>query len=146
MTTHKYSAALLSFALVLVGALVAIPRGAFDWQAAIQLAILGVSTGVTLFAPLAPGKWQGAIKTSSAVVLAILSGLTPLILGGVYDHVSIGLIVLAAFQALGSEIGVQARTDPSAVPLPVVSTDVESVPQVQAEVQAAVTADSAVQE
>lgn len=109
-TSNKFLAAFLSFALVLLGALVSIPQGAFTWQAGIQIGILAVSTGATLGLKLVPSvKWQGVLKTGSAVILAILSGLTPLILGGKYDHVTIGLIVLAVVQVVASEIGVQAR-------------------------------------
>jgi len=113
MTINKYLAGLLSFALVILGALVAIPSGALDWKAAIQLAIVGVSAAITLLVPLVPSvKWQGILKTGIPVLLTVLNGLTPLIVGGVYDHVTIGLIVLNGFQVLASELGVQVRTDP----------------------------------
>jgi hypothetical protein len=109
-TSNKFLAAFLSFALVIVGALVTIPSGALDWKAAIQLGIIGLTAAVTLLLPLVPSaKWQGVLKTGIPVLLAILNGLTPLILTGRYDHATIGLIVLNGLQVLASEIGVQAR-------------------------------------
>lgn len=112
-TSSRFLAAFLSFALTLVGALVTIPSGALNWQAGVQLVILGISTAVVLLLPLAPSaQWQGILKTGAAVVLAVLNGLTPLLLGGKYDHTTIGLIVLAGLQAVASEIGVQVRTAP----------------------------------
>lgn len=112
---NRYTAAFLSFALVIVGALVTIPSGAFDVTAGIQLAILGVTAAVTLFLPLSPTRWRGLFKTGSAAVLALLQALMPLILGGVYDRVTIGLVVLAILQAISAEMGVQMRTDLSRV-------------------------------
>lgn len=110
MTTNRFLAALLSFALILVGAIVAIPAGEFDWKAGIQLAILGVSTGATLGLPLIPSiRWQGILKTGVPVLLALLSAVTPLIVGGKYDHVTVGLFVLGIMQALASEVGIMIR-------------------------------------
>jgi hypothetical protein len=115
-TSNKFLAAFLSFALVIVGALVTIPSGALDWKAGIQLGIIGLSAGVTLLLPLVPSlKWQGILKTGIPVLLAVLNGVTPLILGGRYDHATIGLIVLNGLQVLASEIGVQVRTFPTPV-------------------------------
>jgi hypothetical protein len=125
---NRYSAALLSFALVIVGALVAIPAGQFGWQAAIQLGILGVSTLATLGLPLVSAKWSGVFKTGSAVILAILSGLTPLVLGGAYNHATIGLIVLAALQAVASHTGIQIRRDAAAAVVQPVLTQAVAAP------------------
>lgn len=116
-TSNRFLAAFLSFALVIVGALVTIPSGSLDWKAGVQLGIIGLSAGVTLLLPLVPSlKWQGILKTGIPVLLAILNGLTPLILAGRYDHATIGLIVLNGLQVLASEIGVQVRTFPTIVP------------------------------
>lgn len=113
MTINRYWAALLTFALALVGAIVVIPSGALDWKAAVQLGILGVTTATTVGLPLLPegSRWRGAIKVGSAIVLAVLSALTPLILGGVYDHVTIGLIALSVLQVIAGQVGVVIRAD-----------------------------------
>jgi hypothetical protein len=104
----QYLAALLSLAITVLTALVAIPH--IDLTSGIQLAILGVSTLTTLWLPLLKNaKWQAALKTLSVLVLAALSGLTPLITGGTYDHLTIGLFVLNILSALAPEIGVQIR-------------------------------------
>lgn len=117
MTLKTFSAALLSFALVIVGAIVTIPTGHFDWKAGIQLAILGITTAATLLLPLVPSaKWQGILKTGVPILLAILNGLTPLIVGGVYNHATVGLIALNALQAVASEVGVSIRTTSEATP------------------------------
>jgi hypothetical protein len=107
----KYLSALVSLLITLGGALVIIPSGHLDWQAGVQLGILGVTTLTTLWLKLLPVKWQSVLKTGSAIVLAILGGLTPLILGGVYDHTTIGIIVLSVLQVIAPELGTLVRTD-----------------------------------
>ena len=113
MTINRYWAAFLTFALALVGAIVVIPSGALDWKAAVQLALLGVTTATTVGLPLLPegSKWRGFWKIGAAVVLAVLSALTPLIVNGVYDHVTIGLIVLSVLQVIAGQVGVTIRED-----------------------------------
>lgn len=107
----QYGTALLSLAITLVTAIVAIPSGHLDWQNYIQIGLLGVTTLTQLWLPLLPSGWQAALKTISAVVIAVLSGLTPLILGGVYDHATIGIILLNVLQAVSGEVGVIVRTN-----------------------------------
>jgi hypothetical protein len=109
MTLNRYAAALISFGIIIVGALVAIPDGEFGVTAGIQLGILAISTAATYFIPLAPIRWQGIGKTGTAVALAALQALIPLITGGIYNRITIGLVVLAIVQALGTEFGVGIR-------------------------------------
>lgn len=114
MTLNRYSAALFAFALALVGAIVAIPAGSFDWKAGIQLGILGITTASTLGLPLVGVRWRASLKVLAAVFLTVLSALTPLIVGGEYNHVTIGLIVLSVLQVVSAQLGVAIRQDSAA--------------------------------
>lgn len=109
MTINRYLTALLSFAVAVVGALVLIPVDSFDFTAGVGLALLAVITATQLGLPLAPTRWQGLFKTGAAVIVALLQGIVPLVTGGTYNHITIGLFVLAGLQVLAGEIGIHVR-------------------------------------
>lgn len=106
---HKYAAGLLAIALVVVQAFVTTTD--FTATTIIQLAIVTVAAIGTYFIPLLHGPWAGAGKTGVVVVGAILSALVPLVTGGSYTPQTIGLVILAAVQALVTELGVNVRQD-----------------------------------
>jgi hypothetical protein len=146
MTLNRYATALLSFAVTIVGALVLIPADGFDLAAGIGLAVLAITTGAQLGLPLAPTRWQGLFKTGAVAVAAVLQALVPLLTGGVFNHVTIGLLVLTGLQAIAGEIGIQVRQTAALIDardsnvitsLPVTATPPEIVTQEDLAVAAA---------
>lgn len=114
MILQKYFAALLSIAIVVLSALLAIPSGRIDAGAAVQLVSVGVAAIVTYLTPLVNISWKGILKTGAAVIAAIISILYPIAyMHGIPTGTQIALMVLAALNALGVEMGVQIRTDTS---------------------------------
>jgi len=108
----KYAPALLSLALVVIGYLA--NAADLNQTTILQLVIVGVGAVGTYFVPLVPGAWAGALKTGVAVVIAVASGLTPLLTGHSYTVQSISLVILAGLTALATEVGVGVRVTASA--------------------------------
>lgn len=107
----RYLAALVSLAITVLGAFVVIPSEEFGLVAGLQLVVLGASTATTLFVPLVDAKWQGLFKTGLALVGAGITAAIPFVMTGSIDAQGIGLVLLALFQAVGVEIGVNVRKD-----------------------------------
>jgi hypothetical protein len=108
---NKYAAALLSIAIVILTAFVALPADQVTPSAIAQLVLLGISAFVTFFVPLVGGKWQGLLKTGTAIIAAVLTAALPFILTGHISVTQIVIVVLAALNVLAVEIGVQIRAD-----------------------------------
>jgi len=113
---HKYSAALLSIAIVVLTAFIASPT--LTPTSIIQLAILAVGAIVTYLLPLVPGAWAGALKTGAAVVVAVLAAVLPFVVTGGITVAEATVVILAALNALAVEVGVQLRRT---APVPVVT-------------------------
>jgi hypothetical protein len=114
MIINRYLSAILSTAIVILTAWVAIPKSAFtlgDPQIAAFVALAG-STVVSYLVPLVPGKWPGALKTGVGILAAVFTAVWPLLAGASIDWT---LVVLAALNALGQEVGVNARVDDPAL-------------------------------
>lgn len=114
-TTQKYATALLSLAVVLVTAVVAMPD--YTLVSILQFVVLGAGAVVTYVVPLLEGGWRGGLKTGIAVLAAVITAAIPLI-GGVWNVQTIAVVVLAAVNALATQLGVNIRVD-STVPAPV---------------------------
>lgn len=111
MVINKYLAGLLTLAITLLTAFVAVPQAAWADQAVVwQFVALVVGTFTTIFLPLLSGPWAGALKTGSAVILAAIGALVPL-LAGDFGPLQWGLLGIAALNALAIELGVQIRVD-----------------------------------
>lgn len=111
MVINKYLAGLLTLAITLLTAFVAVPATAWADPAVVwQFAALVVSSITAIFLPLASGPWAGALKTGSAVVLAGIGALLPL-LGGDFGALQWGLLGIAILNALAVELGVGVRID-----------------------------------
>lgn len=111
MIVNKYLAGFLTLAISLLTALVAIPAEAWvDPVVVWQFAALVVSSIAAVFLPLLRGAWAAGLKTGSAVVLAAIGALIPL-LGGTFGVIQWALLGLAALNALAIQLGVDARVD-----------------------------------
>ena len=112
MILNRYAAALLSIAVVVVGAFTAIPEGQVSPTAILQLAIIAVGSVVTYLVPVVQGsKWAGVLKTGAAIIAAVLTAVVPFVNNGHITATQIGLVILAALNALAVEVGVNIRRD-----------------------------------
>lgn len=127
MILQKYFAALLSITIVVLTALLAIPSGQINGPAIVQLVAVGIAAIVTYLSPLVNIKWKGILKTGAAMIAAVISVLYPLLIThGAVTPIEIAMMVLAALNALGVEVGVQIRTDQSTL-MPVDKTPTDTV-------------------
>lgn len=127
MILQKYFAALLSFAIVVLTAFLAIPTGQINGAAIVQLISIGSAAVLTYWLPLVDIKWKGILKTGVAVIAAVISVVWPIVqAGGVPNSTQIALMVLAALNAAAVEMGVQVRLDSNAV-TPEVAANTEAV-------------------
>lgn len=111
MVINKYLAGLLTLAITLLTAFVAVPEAAWADPAAVwQFVALVVSSITAIFLPLASGPWAGALKTGSAVILAGIGALIPL-LAGDFGGLQWALLGIALLNALAIELGVGVRID-----------------------------------
>jgi hypothetical protein len=110
MIINRYLSAILSAAIVILTAFVAIPPYAFTLgnpQVAAFVA-LAASTVISYLVPLVPGKWPGVLKTGVGILAAVFAAVWPLLAGGSIDWT---LVVLAVLNAVAQEIGVNVRVD-----------------------------------
>ncbi|QDZ15770.1 hypothetical protein [Humibacter ginsenosidimutans] len=109
-TAQKYASAVILFLSVAVTPLSALLVGPFSWTAVWQYVALLLAAVGSYLIPLLPKGWQGAGKTSVAVAGAVVAALIP-VWTGTWDRATILVIVMAVVQAIGTEFGVQIRTD-----------------------------------
>lgn len=119
MIVQKYVAALASIIIVVLSALIAIPSGTLNWTSALQLVAIGIAAILTYLSPLLNIQWRGILKTGAAILGAVVATALPivntLVAGQPFHPIYVALIVLAAVNALSVEVGVQIRTDTSAI-------------------------------
>lgn len=111
MIINRYAAALLSIAIVLLTAFVAIPAEQLTPVAIAQLGILAAGAIVTFLVPLLEGAWAGALKTGAAVVAGVIAAALPFIAEGTITPAQVAVVILAALNALAVEVGVNMRQD-----------------------------------
>ncbi len=109
MTLNKYAAALLSIAIVILTAFVAIPSGERTPETLWQLALLAIGAIVTYWVPLVDARWAGILKTGAAICAAVIGALIPLLGTGTLSSTQIVVLVLAGLNALAVEVGVGMR-------------------------------------
>lgn len=110
MIASKFLTALLQFAVLAVGAFVAIPENGWTLVVIFQFLALIIGAIVTLLVPLAPGRWPALLKTGFTVLLGVIAALLPLLVDGQFNYrTGIPILVLAALNVLSSELGVQVR-------------------------------------
>lgn len=113
---QKYATPLLSLVVVMVTAITAALSEPVTDTVIWQLVALFAGSVVTFFVPLLDNAWAGGLKTGAAILAAIATAVVPFSLnGGHLTGPEILTVVLAAFKALATEIGVQIRTEPQAV-------------------------------
>jgi hypothetical protein len=74
-----------------------------------QLVALVAGAIAIYLLPLMPGKWAGAAKTGAAIVAALATAVVPYALQGHLTPEQIMVVAIAVLNALGVEVGVQAR-------------------------------------
>lgn len=113
MTINKYLAGLLTLAITVLTAAVAIPVEAWRDPATVwQFAGLVVSTIVTTFLPLSKGRWAAAIKVIGSLAASIVANVVAFLTsGGEWGITQWMLLGLAVLLALAAELGVQIRLD-----------------------------------
>lgn len=112
---NRYAAALLSIAIVILTAFVAVPEGTQSPATIGQLVVLGCTAVVTYLVPLLDIRWAGILKTLTAVVGGVITALVPFWTAGHITTVQVAIVVLAALNAVAVEVGVQLRLDKQVV-------------------------------
>jgi hypothetical protein len=110
MVVNRYLSALLSTAIVLLGAFVAIPRDAWSFgnPQVGSFVALAVATIISYVVKLLPSGWQAGAKVGVQIVGGVFAAVWPLFLGAEVDWF---VVVLAALNALATQLGVDARLD-----------------------------------
>lgn len=106
---QKYAAALISIALVAFAFLKTAFADTLDAAEVWQLIALVAGAVITFLVPLVPAKWSGALKTGAAVLAAVATAIVPFALQGYISPEQWTIVALALLNALGVEVGVQAR-------------------------------------
>lgn len=120
---QKYAAALISIALVAFAFLKTAFADELDAAEVWQLVALVAGAVITFLVPLVPGKWAGALKTGAAALAAVATAVVPFALQGSLSYEQITVVALALLNALGVEVGVQARA--SAIESPHVDSSID---------------------
>lgn len=111
MVVNKYFAGLLTLLTSLLAAVVLIPQEQWSNPFVIwQFVALVVSSATAIFLKLLTGKWAAGLKVGSAVILAAIGALLPL-LNGEWGPVQWILVAVAALNALAVQLGVDIRVD-----------------------------------
>ena len=136
MVLNKYLAGLLTLAITVLTAAVAVPETAWRDAATIwQFAGLVVSTIVTVFLPLSKGRWAAAIKVIGSLAAAVVANVVAFLTSGgewgIYQWLLLGLAILLA---LAAELGVNIRIDSTkeALASPQISTTATKIVDPQA--------------
>lgn len=117
MVLQKYATALLSLAVLVLGALATALTGVVSAVDIIQLVTLFLGGIVTFIVPLLAGGWRGGVKTGVAIATTILSAIVPFVVAGHITPAQVVLVVVAAINAAATELGVQIRlASPAASP------------------------------
>lgn len=117
MVIRKYAVALLSIAVLILGALQVALAGGLTEQEAWQLAALVAGAGVTYWVPLVEAKWAGIWKTGFAIIAAVATTLIPIGIGRFTAETWI-IPIIAAVNVLATEVGVNIRQDSTIRALP----------------------------
>jgi hypothetical protein len=106
---QKYGAALISIALVAFAFLKTALADELDLAEVSQLVALVAGAVIVYFVPLLSGPWAGGLKTGAAVVAAAATAIVPFVLQGTITPEQWTIVALAVLNALGVEVGVNAR-------------------------------------
>ena len=75
-----------------------------------QLVAIVAGAIITYLVPLLPGSWAGGLKTGAAILAAAATAIAPFVLQGYVTAEQWMVVALAVLNALGVEVGVQARS------------------------------------
>lgn len=124
---QRYTTALLPLGVLILGVLTAANETGLalvSWQTIVQLIILVVTTGLSFWLPLVPGKWAGAAKTGAGIIGAIASALVATLPdGGHFTTATLLLFLTSALKAVATQVGVQIRVDAAKAIDPVATAD-----------------------
>lgn len=120
---QKYSAALISIALVAFAFLKSAFADSLDAAEVAQLVALVAGAVITFLVPLLSGPWAGGLKTGAAIVAAAATAIVPFMLQGFISPEQWTIVILAVLNALGVEVGVSARA--SAIKSPSVDSSLD---------------------
>jgi hypothetical protein len=107
---QKYVTAFILFANVALTPVAALLVGPFSWVAVWQYACVVASAVGSYLIPLLPSGWQGFGKTGVAILGAIFAAIIP-VWTDTWDYSTILILAMAIVAAIGTELGVQFRTD-----------------------------------
>lgn len=110
MVVNKYLVGFIQLALIALTALQTAVAAGWNATAAWQFAGLVVGAVVTVFVPLLKGGWAGGLKVGGAVLGALIAALVPFVTAGWTPNAVI-IVVLAAVNALATQLGVYVRVD-----------------------------------
>ena len=106
---QKYGAALVSIALAAVVFLQSAFADDLDAAEVAQLVAIVAGAVITFLVPLLSGPWAGGLKTGAAIAAAAAAAIAPFLLTGTITPEQWMVVALAVLNALGVEVGVQAR-------------------------------------
>jgi hypothetical protein len=106
---QKYGAALVSILLAGLVFLKTAFADDLDYAEVAQLVAIVAGAVVIYFLPLVKGPWAGALKTIAAILMAAATAVGPLLLQGTITFEQWTIVAIAVLNALGVEIGSQAR-------------------------------------
>lgn len=107
---QKYVTAFILFTSVALTPAAALFVGGFSWTSLWQYVALILGAVVSYVVPLAPLKWQGISKTLVMVAAAIATAIIP-VWQDDWTASSILILATTVVTAIGTELGVQFRTD-----------------------------------
>lgn len=129
---QKYSPAIFTFAVLVLGGLQGLLDAPITTVILLQFTALIVGTALTVLFPLAKGRWAGAFKVGAEVLLTAIALVIPFALAGHITRAQVVLVVIGVVKALATQVGVTIRTDATvaAAPTPVVIAEPEDTADV----------------
>lgn len=110
MVINKYLVGFIQLALIALTALQTAIAAGWNVTAAWQFAGFVVGAIVTVFVPLTRGAWAGSLKVGGAVIGALIAAIVPFITMG-WTANAVVIVILAAVNALATQLGVYVRVD-----------------------------------
>lgn len=117
MVINRYLAALLSIAVLVLGALQVALQNGLELVEVVQLVPIVAGAVVTFVVPLLEGRWAGGLKTGAAIVATAASAIVPFVLQGYITPEQLVIVAIAVLNALAVEVGVQVRQYSTALSL-----------------------------
>lgn len=106
---QKYSAALISIALVAFAFIKTALADDIDAAEVAQLVALVAGAFITYLVPLVSGRWAGILKTGFSALAAAATAVAPFVLQGYITAEQWTIVILAVLNVLGVQVGVAAR-------------------------------------